>query len=173
MILSTGKTAFKMEFDNGDTGVIYIDLNDNELFDRLKKFGDNVNAKIKTIDADKYKAVIDTDVKINLNDPLSILEADKDDLNKVIANVEAVKAIEKEYNAAVKEEIDSAFNSRISDVAFKYCEPFSQVIVNNDDGTTKSMFFIEHFVEWFAFEIQKYNEKTSAAMNKHLEKYRK
>lgn len=173
MILSTGKTAFKLEFDNGDTGIIYIDINDSALFDRLKRFGDNVNARIKSIDIDKYKAMIETDVKIDLRDPLAIIDVPKDDLDKIIANVEAAKAIEEEYNNAIKTEIDAAFNSKISDVVFKYCEPFSQVLVTNDDGTTKSMFFIEHFVEWFAAEIQKYNEKTNAAMSKHLEKYRK
>ena len=86
-------------------------------------------------------------------------------LKKIISN------IEKEYNNLVKEELDNVFGSKISSVAFRYCEPFDAVIIEDEKGNEKTEFYIIHFLNWLSVELRKYAEKNSAALNKHIEKY--
>lgn len=50
MKLSTGKVAFPIEFDNGDTEVIYFNPNDVELANRMKNLQAELVEKAKEIE---------------------------------------------------------------------------------------------------------------------------
>ena len=55
MVLSTGKVAFTIEFDNGDKQNIYFNPNDKKIMERIKAFEGKVNEKIKALDLEKYE----------------------------------------------------------------------------------------------------------------------
>ena len=67
MKLSTGKVAFRLEFDNGDVGTIYFNPNDRELQNRIADFEKNIQEKSKQIDLEKYKAEFDDGVDFEIN----------------------------------------------------------------------------------------------------------
>jgi hypothetical protein len=94
-----------------------------------------------------------------------------DELNALRGKLDIVKGIEDEYSQAVKDELDVVFGSKISDVAFRYCQPFDSVIVEDEDGNQKREMYIMHFVHWLMIELKKYGEENKSAMNKHLAKY--
>lgn len=170
MKLSTGKVAFKLEFDNGDTGVIYINPNDRTIHDRINDFQEHIDAKIKAINIDKYRDAFKGESKIESIDAL--FEMPASELQSVYANLNIVNAIESEYNDAIKEELDEVFASKISDTVFKYCQPFDMVVVEDEQGKETRELYIMHFLKWFAGEMQKYGESTREAIDKHIGKYR-
>ena len=47
MKLSTGKVAFPIEFDNGDKAVIYFNLNDRGIQERIQGFEESIEKRIK------------------------------------------------------------------------------------------------------------------------------
>lgn len=143
MKLSTGKIAFPIEFDNGDKQNIYFNPNDPELFVRFSKFEKNVDEKIQVIEE---------------------IELDADGTPKdgaLIGQFEQAITI-------IKDELDIAFGSNISEVVFKYCSPFA--IIGGE-------YFLVQFIQAIRPEIEKHNKKAnteiSKKMAKHLDKYKK
>ena len=173
MKLSTGKVAFHLEFDNGDVGTIYFNPNDKGLQDRIADFEKNVQEKSKQIDLDKYKAEFDDgiDLELNFDDFDSLMSLSPEQIKSLQNKAQAINNIEKEYNNLVKEELDNVFGSKISNTAFRYCEPFDAVIVEDKNGNEKTEVYIIHFLHWLSVELRKYADKNSVAMNKHIEKY--
>lgn len=143
MKLSTGKIAFPIEFDNGDKEVIYFNPNDPDLMVRMKDFDIKVQDKIKSLD----------DVDLN-----------KEGEPTQISQIETFEKIQK----ILKEELDFAFGSSVSDVVFKHCSPFA--IVGGE-------YFVVQFIQAIAPEIEKHIKKANAdvekRMAKHIDKYKK
>jgi hypothetical protein len=175
MKLSTGKVAFPIEFDNGDKAVIYFNPNDRGIQDRIKGFEASIEKRIKEIDLEKYKSKFDNNVAIDfdLDNPKKLLEMSADELKALQNRLDAVNDIEKEYNNAIKAELDAVFGGNISDVAFRYCEPFDTVIVEDNEGNEKREMYIMHFIHWLMVELKKYGTENKSAMDKHLSKYAK
>lgn len=174
MKLSTGKVAFPIEFDNGDKAVIYFNPNDRGIQERIQAFEKSVKSRIKNIDLEKYKSKFDGNVpEIDLENPEKLLELSADELKALQNRLGVVNDIEAEYNNAIKGELDVVFGGKISDVAFKYCEPFDTVIIEDENGNEKREMYIMHFVHWLAVELKKYGAENKSAMDKHIEKYRK
>lgn len=175
MKLSTGKVAFRIEFDNGDVGTIYFNPNDRGLQDRIANFEKNIQEKAKQVDIEKYKTDFegDLDINVNLEDFESLMSLSPDQIELLRNRANAINNIEKEYNNLVKNELDNVFGGKISDTAFKYCEPFDVVIIEDENGNEKTEVYIIHFLHWLSIELKKHAESNNAAMNKHVGKYMK
>lgn len=172
MKLSTGKVAFPIEFDNGDKAVIYFNPNDRGIQDRIKGFEASIEKRIKEIDLEKYKSKFEGNIaEIDLENPEKLLELSPEELSVLQNRLDAVNEIEEEYNKAVRDELDAVFNSKISDVAFRYCQPFDTVIVEDNNGNEKREMYIMHFVHWLMVELKKYGAENKSAMDKHIAKY--
>ena len=172
MKLSTGKVAFPIEFDNGDKAVIYFNPNDRGIQERIQNFEKSIEGKIKAIDLEKYKSRFDGNVpEIDLDNPEKLLEMSADELKVLQSRLEVVNEIEAEYSKAVRDELDVVFGSKISDVAFRYCQPFDTVIVEDENGNEKREMYIMHFLHWLMVELKKYGAENKSAMDKHLSKY--
>lgn len=143
MKLSTGRVEFPIEFDNGDKGSIYLNPTDPTLAIRLKDFGSSVSEKLKAYDD---------------------MEVTPDGQAKDESDIERFR----EMLNIIYEEIDKAFDSKISDVVFKHCSPLA--IVDGD-------YFMMNFVNAITPEIEKHNKKAmeqaEKKMAKHLAKYSK
>lgn len=143
MKLSTGRVEFPIEFDNGDKDSIWFNPTDPQLAIRLKDFGSSVSEKLKAYD--DMEVTVDGQAK------------DESDIEKF-----------REMLNIIYEEIDKAFDSKISDVVFKYCSPLA--IVDGD-------YFMMNFVNAITPEIKKHNKKAAQQaekkMEKHLAKYSK
>ena len=141
--LSTGKVKIELIFDNDEKDYIYFNPNDPDLYVRMTHFQENLENYLKNIE----------DVELDEN-----------------GNPKENSAIEKYKNFREKlyEELDKAFDSKISHIVFKKSSPFA--IINGD-------YFIMQFVEGIIPEIQKHQaqatEEAKKKMAKHLEKYRK
>ena len=96
-----------------------------------------------------------------------------DELKNLQNRLDAVNEIEAEYNKAVKDELDVVFGGKISDAAFRYCQPFDTVIVEDENGNEKREVYIMHFIHWLMVEMKKYGAENKSAMDKHLAKYSK
>lgn len=175
MKLSTGKVAFPIEFDNGDKAVIYFNPNDRGIQERIKCFESSIERRIKGIDLEKYKSTFDDKVTVDfdIEKPEKLLEMSAEELKKLQNRLSAVNAIEEEYNNAVRDELDVVFGGKISDVAFRYCQPFDAVIVKDENGNEKREMYIMHFIHWLMVELKKHGAENKSAMDKHLSKYSK
>lgn len=175
MKLSTGKVAFPIEFDNGDKAVIYFNPNDRGIQERINGFEASIEKRIKEIDLEKYKSRFDDNVAvdIDLENPEKLLEMSPGELKALQNRLDAVNDIEKEYNKAVRDELDVVFGNKISDVAFRYCQPFDTVIVEDENGNKNREMYIMHFIHWLMVELKKYGAENKSAMDKHLSKYAK
>ena len=171
MKLSTGKTAIKVPFDNGDVGVVYINTTDRTIQDRINAFESRVEEKIKGINLDKYNAKLENGVDADITDIEALFEMSAEELEKVNAQVSTLNEIDAEYNKVVKEELDEVFKSPVSEVFFKYCQPFDAVVVEDDNGNEKREMYILHLLKWLGYELKKNAEKNNTAMNKHIGKY--
>ena len=169
MKLSTGKTAIKVPFDNGDVGVVYINTTDRTIQERINAFEGRVEEKIKSINLEKYQ--LDGEIKADISDIDALFEMSADDLEKLNKQMSVLTEIDKEYNNVVKEELDEVFKSPVSDVFFKYCQPFDVVVIEDDDGNEKREMYIMHLLKWLGHELKKNAEKNNSAMNKHIGKY--
>ena len=169
MKLSTGKTAIKVPFDNGDVGVVYINTTDRTIQERINAFEGRVEEKIKSINLEKYQ--LDGEIKADISDIDALFEISADDLEKLNKQMSVLTEIDKEYNKVVKEELDEVFKSPVSDVFFKYCQPFDVVVIEDDDGNEKREMYIMHLLKWLGYELKKNAEKNNSAMNKHIGKY--
>lgn len=174
MKLSTGQVAFPIEFDNGDKAVIYFNPNDRGIQERIQNFEKSIESRIKAIDLEKYKSRFECDtVDFDIENPEKLLEMSADELKALQNRLDAVNEIEVEYNKAVKDELDVVFGGKISDVAFRYCQPFDTVIVEDENGNEKREMYIIHFIRWLMVELKKYGAENKSAMDKHLSKYAK
>jgi hypothetical protein len=174
MKLSTGKVGFPVEFDNGDKMVIYFNPNDRGIQERIQAFEKSVEARIKAIDLEKYKTKFENDsFEIDLDNPEKLFEMSPDELEALQEKMMIINEIEAKYNKAVKDEIDVVFGSKVSDVAFRYCQPFDTVIVADENGNENREMYIMHFLHWFMVELKKYSTENKSAMDKHLAKYQK
>lgn len=175
MKLSTGKVAFPIEFDNGDKAVIYFNPNDRGIQDRIKNFEASIDNRIKQINLDKYKERFNggATVDVDLENPEQLLELSADELEALYRRADVLHEVEDEYNRAVCEELDTVFGSKISDIVFRYCQPFDTVIVEDENGNINHEMYIMHFVRWLMVELKKYGAENKSAMEKHLSKYSK
>ena len=175
MKLSTGKVAFPIEFDNGDKAVIYFNPNDRGIRERIQNFEKTIESRIKSIDLEKYKSRFDDKVTVNfdIENPEGLFDLSADELKALQNRLDIVNEVEAEYNKAIKEELDVVFGSKISDVAFRYCEPFDPVIVEDKNGNEKREMYIMHFIHWLMVELKKHSADNKSAMDKHLSKYSK
>lgn len=175
MKLSTGKVAFPIEFDNGDKAVIYFNPNDRGIQDRIKEFEGSIEKRIKEIDLEKYKSRFDDNVSVDfdIKNPEKLLEMSADEIKALQNRLDVVNDIEKEYNNAVKDELDVVFGSKISHAAFRYCQPFDTVVVQDEGGNEKREMYVMHFLRWLMVELKKYGAENKSAMDKHLSKYAK
>lgn len=173
MKLSTGKTAFPIEFDNGDKAVIYFNPNDKGVQERIRNFEKSIEQRVKAIDVEKYRARIDEKMNFggDISDPDTLLKMSAEELRELQVRLDAVSELEDEYNKAIRDELDSIFDSNISDVAFKYCQPFDIVVAEADDGTVKREMYVMQFLHWLMLELKKYGEENKSAMDKHIGKY--
>lgn len=169
MVLSTGKVAFTIEFDNGDKQNIYFNPSDKKIMERIKAFEGAVNEKIKALDFKKYENQFEGGIDFDFSDTDKLFELPLEEMEKISDKLNAIGGIEDEYNKAIKEELDVVFDSKISAVAFKYCEPLDVVVLEDD---SREM-YIMLFLRWLMEEIKKYGLKNSKAMEKHLSKYQK
>ena len=83
MKLSTGKVAFKMEFDNGETGTIYINPNDRTIQERIKSFEKNVEEKVRQIDMDKYEKRLGDGLSVDITDIDAIFNLSSENLENL------------------------------------------------------------------------------------------
>ena len=174
MKLSTGKVAFPIEFDNGDKAVIYFNPNDRGIQERIQGFEASIEKRIKEIDLEKYKSRFEGNVtEIDLENPEKLLEMSSDELKALRGRLDAVNEIEAEYNKAVKDELDVVFGGKISEVAFRYCQPFDTVVVEDESGNEKREMYIMQFILWLMVELKKYGAENKSALDKHLAKYSK
>ena len=174
MKLSTGKVAFPIEFDNGDKAVIYFNPNDRGIQERIHGIEASIEKKIKQIDLEKYKSRFEGNVpEIDLDNPEKLLKLSADELSIFQERLDVVNELENEYNKAVKDELDIVFGGKISDIAFRYCQPFDIVIVEDEKGNEKREMYIMHFIHWLMVELKKYGAENKSAMDKHLSKYAK
>lgn len=175
MKLSTGKVAFPIEFDNGDKAVIYFNPNDRGIQERIQGFEASIEKRIKEIDLEKYKSRFHDNVAVDfdIENPEKLLEMSAAELQEIQSRLGAITEIEAEYNKAVRDELDVVFGSKISEIAFRYCQPFDTVIVEDENGDEKREMYIMHFIHWLMVELKKYGTENKSAMDKHLSKYAK
>lgn len=173
MKLSTGKVAFPIEFDNGDKQSIYFNPNDRETQNRIKKFEENVQKRIDSLDAEKKNKNFNSESLSKIDNIDQIFDMDEEELSDLQNSIDVIDSIESEYNKAICEELDVVFDSKVSDIIFKYCQPLNIVVVEDEKGNETREMYIMHFLRWFANELKKYGEKNKGAMEKHLAKYRK
>jgi hypothetical protein len=141
--LNTGKIAFPITFDNGETVKIYFNPNDPELAIRFEKLSSNIVEKIAKFG----------DVELNANGtPVNV-----DNVGKV-----------DEFQKILKDELDVAFGGKVSDVVFKYCSPLAIV-----DGDYFVNNFIQAITPEVEKEIKKTNTEMAKKMEQHLAKYAK
>lgn len=142
MKLSTGKVAFKIEFDNGDKDAIYFNPNDPDLMVRMRNLQKNIMNKTKEI---------------------SDIEVSEDG---VPVNGDYMEAFEKVQNI-FKEELDYAFGGEVSSVVFKHCSPFA--VVNGEYFISQ---FIEAITPEIKKQIEKSQKAANQKIEKHIGKYR-
>lgn len=171
--LSTGLVTFTVPFDNGDTGAISFRPNDRNLQERIGAFEQHVSEKAEELCKRKFEGVAKESSILSLPDARQLSELPPSELVKARAALEAVLELDKAYNEVIKEELDRVFDSKISEVAFRYCEPFDIVLVTNSDGSAERKPYIVNFLEWLTEEIAELNNANKKAMDKHLAKYRK
>ena len=142
--LNTGLKTFKIEFtDRGEVAEISFNPTDKGLLIRFKEAQKRIGDRLK---------------------PFEDVELEADGMPK---NSDFVDEFEKMTNI-IYEEIDRAFDSKICETVFKYCNPFSAVNGN---------YFYLTFFEAIAPVIKKcgsiQSSKANANMNKYLQKYGK
>ena len=161
MKLSTGKVAFPIEFDNGDTDCIYFNPNDPDLATRLIASKDNIQNRIEEMNVDNIELSTDGEA-VSINEIKNINDLSKEQMAAVVENAEKYANIVSITKEIVCDELNTAFGSDVSSVVFKHCSPFAIV-----DGK----YFIMQFLEAIAPEIKKHIEKSNAEAEKKMGKY--
>lgn len=140
--LNTGREAFDIILDNGEeqeTVTIYFNPNDPDLSIRMRDFQKKVDERSKDIE----------DVELDENGKPTDVSA--------IDNFEKIQKI-------LFEELDKAFNSKISDKIFRQCSPFA---------ITGGTYFVLQFIESITPEIEKRRKKANDRVQKTIDKYKK
>ena len=141
MKLNTGKVAIPIEFDTGDVENIYFNPSDPDFAVRLKKMMANLKEYAE-----------------NMQD----FELDE---NGNPTNDSFLDSFA-ETQEKLTQEIDGAFKSEVSKVAFKHCSPFALI---NDE------YFVTQFFNAITPVVQMHIEKATKASaerkNKHIGKY--
>lgn len=175
MKLNTGKVAFPIEFDNGDVQNIYFNPNDRGFINRVMEFENSIKDRMKRIDIEKYKSQLENGIDIDIDtedtDKLKKLTAKEKKLFKNKMNT--ILEIDSDYQNVFKEELNAIFESDVSGVVFKYCQPLDPVIVVDENGKERTEIFIVQFLNAFYEEVKKHQTKVSSAMQKHIGKYSK
>lgn len=173
MILSTGKVAIPVKFDTGDEEQIFINPNDKEIFSRAKAFEKRLNDKIDKIDVERHKEALTRNVSnVNLTDIDAVMALSDEELDALSVRAEALMQIENEFNVAIREEINVVFASDVATALFKHCQPLDTVVVEKD-GKEVAVLYVLHALEWLLTECSKVVDSNSAAIKKHIDKYRK
>lgn len=174
MKLSTGKVAFPIEFDNGDKQNIYFNPRSKTFREKILNFEKSIDERLKKIDIEKHKSAFEgtEDINIDITDIDALMQLDPEQLDSVMKRAKAVNDIDAEYQQAIKDELDDIFESPISDIVFKYCEPMDVVTYTNDDGNEESEMFIMQFVRALYSEMSKYANEQAPAMEKRMSKYK-
>lgn len=167
MKLSTGKVAFSIEFDNGDKDCIYFNPSDPELATRLIAAKDKISARMESMKFEDFE-LSNTGEPIEVKNIKSTADLTDEQMAALIENAEKISKIITDTKNIVCEELDAAFDSKISAVVFKHCSPFAIV-----DGN----YFILNFLEAIAPEVQKFVSEANAdadrKIQKHIGKYLK
>ena len=141
--LSTGKVKIELVFDGTEKECIYFNPNDPDSYVRMTRFQENVENHLKNVE--------DIDLDENGN-PVEESAVEK----------------YKKFREVLYQELDTAFDSKISSVVFKKCSPFA--IVNGD-------YFIMQFLDGLIPEIKKHQSQATLEAQKkmaiHLDKYRR
>lgn len=167
MKLSTGKIAFPIEFDNGDVQHIYFNPSDPELATRLLSAKDRISARVNALKTDDVELSNSGEpVAIeNIDDALNLTD---EQITDITARAERISKVMTDTKQIIFDELNTAFDSDVSSVVFKYCSPFALVEGN---------YFILNFLEAIASEIKKYvdkaNKDVEKKMQKHIGKYQK
>ena len=141
--LSTGKVKIELVFDEIEKDCIYVNPNDPDLYVRMTRLQEKVENYLKNVE----------DIELDEN-----------------GNPVEESAVDKyiKFREVLYDELDTAFDSKISAVVFKKCSPFA--IVNGD-------YFIMQFLEGLIPEIKKHQSQATLEaqkkMAKHLDKYKK
>jgi hypothetical protein len=141
MKLNTGKVAFDIEFDNGDSQKIFFNPNDPDLAVRMMDFQGKVESRTKELENLKLKP------------------------DGTPEDVEAIERFRSIRNI-ICEELDRAFNGDISSVVFKHCSPFAIV-----GGDYFIMQFIEAIKPEIEKHIKQANQAVEQTMQKHIANY--
>ena len=173
MKLTTGKVAFPIEFDNGDKQNIYFNPASKTFRDKLFNFEKSIDARMKQIDVDKYKSTFDDgiDVDVNISNIDDIMKLSPEQLESLKNKATAMNNIGDEYQNAIKAELDDIFESPISGIVFKYCEPLDPVVFINDNGEEETELFVMQFLRALSVEINNYSATRGEAVQKHMSKY--
>lgn len=163
--LSTGKIAFPIEFDNGDKDCIYFNPNDPDLATRFIEAKDRISKRVEEMQFTDFELdnhgepVVVSSFEEMMNLPEDKIAALKKQTEGAIKVVQEAKQI-------IFDELDTAFDSKVSAVLFKHCSPLG--IVNGE-------YYILSVLNALTPEIQKNVEKANAQaeekMKKHLKKY--
>ena len=141
--LNTGKVKIEIVFDKDDKDYIYFNPNDPNLYIRMKKFQENLDEYLKSIED------IELDEAGNPKNE-SVLQKYEDFQNKLY------------------EELDNAIGSPVSRVVFKKCSPFAIV-----DGDYFIMQFAEGIIPEIQKHQEKATKEAEIKMAKHISKYKK
>lgn len=146
MKFNTGKVAFPIEFDNGESTVIYFNPTDADLAVRMSKLGERLEERIKQL-TDNIEIGNDGNAKSGIDEDIEFVE---------------------KAQAEILDAIDEAFNSKISREVFKYCSPIAIV-----DGNYSIMNFIEAIAPEIEQKIKETSIHIDGKMNDRLKKYGK
>lgn len=171
MKLSTGKIAIPIEFDNGDVEYIYLNPNDREFSEKVAKFGENINERVRKINLDKYRDIFEDGVGITYNSVDDLENMSSEEIESAIKKTKAYNEIDAEYQKEVCAEIDNLFGEDVSEKIFKYVSPLQ--FVPKHDNPDENEPYIMQFIRALESELKKYGAKTNEAMKKHISKYKK
>lgn len=174
MKLGTGKVPFEIEFDNGEKGTIWFAPTDRGFQSRINEFEKNARKNAEKINLEKYRSAFEREMpEVDIENIDAILSLSEDDLAVLQGRINAAIAIEQEYNDVIKKELNNVFQSDISSVVFRFCEPYDIITYVDDSGKERSEMFVFQFLRGLAAELKKYGVHMSEAASKHISKYRK
>lgn len=173
MKLTTGKISVPIEFDNGERSEFFFNPNDKNLQAKIDAFSENVEKKMHEIDMEKYRLRYNNDVAIDLTDIDAVIDLGENDFNNMKKNIDVISDMTEEYSKIVKEELNAVFENNISEIVFKYCQPFDTISYIDEKGKERQDLYVLYFLRTFAIELRDYYDRNNKAVEKHLSKYRR
>lgn len=165
--LSTGKIAFPIEFDNGDKQNIYFNPNDPDLAARLMAAKDKISKRLESMKFEDFE-LSNSGEPVEVENFSDFMNLTDEQVKALTEKAEKTAKIVTETKNIIYEELNTAFDSDVSSVVFKYCSPFA--VVNGE-------YFIMQFLSAITPEIQKAINKSNSEveknMAKHIAKYSK